>query len=202
MEPSRPEELTARGLANDIAASTVFLLGTALVRYLEHRLDIEQGLPGVLLLLFELTLICFGFGYLLRALNYLWEQFSFLVENVAQSPTWPRIVAASKWLAGVVRSAAVLALVIAVTFLVVVFIWSVLLGTMHHMGKEVAPLLEKLDRLFGVQRFASGVEPHLPSPLESHIVFAYVLATLSLGWLVRGLSYLVQPRVQAVPSGV
>ena len=78
--------------------------------------------------------------------------------------------------------------------IVMLIVWAVLLATLHHFGIELAPLLAKLDEFLGIRGFAAPVEPQLPTPLGSQIVFATVLALLILGLLIRGASYVIQRR--------
>ena len=57
MTDGTPEALTAKGMTKDVAASVVFLLGTALIEYIKRHFQVESGFTGTFLLLSELTLI-------------------------------------------------------------------------------------------------------------------------------------------------
>jgi hypothetical protein len=198
MTEGPPEALTAKGMTTDIAATVVFLLGTALIYYIKQHFQAESGVTGTFLLLSELTLMCFAAGNLLRGANYLWGQFSCLLELIAKDPNLPRLKAAATWaLGGALRALrAILTFAVGALagIIVVLIIWAALLATLHHFGIEMSPLLEKLDEFFGIRGFAAPSEPELPTPLDGQIVFATVLGLLISGWLVRGVSYVVQRR--------
>jgi hypothetical protein len=196
MTDGTPEALTAKGMAKDVAASAVFLLGTALIEYIKRHFQVESGFTGTFLLLSELTLMGFAAGNALRAANYLWGEFSSLVGRIANDPNLPRLKAGAVWALG----AAVRALRAVLTYAVIAFagiigaliIWAVLLATLHHFGIELSPFLAKLDDFLGIRKFTVPAEPELPTPLGSQIAFVTVLGLVILGWLVRGVSYFVQ----------
>src|SRR5262245_65988823 len=93
MKNERPEALTPRGVVVDVAVSVALLLGTALVTLIERQLPSVPAATGVVLILLELALVLFAIGYALREATYLWDQFLFLVERVANSAPCTRYIA-------------------------------------------------------------------------------------------------------------
>jgi hypothetical protein len=192
MADEQPHALTIRGMFSDMAVSAIFLIGTGLVDYLKHRLPAEESLSRAFLLIGELALLCFALGYLLYAMTYLWNQFSYLVEHIAESPTWPRLVKAFKYCAGLAVHALTILLVLAVGLSILAACWTAFIAIMHAQGKLLAPLLESLDRILGVQRIGAAPEPGLPEPIATRTIFFTVIGLLLVTWVTRGFSYLVQ----------
>jgi hypothetical protein len=204
MTDGTPEALTAKGMTKDVAASVVFLLGTALIEYIKRHFQVESGFTGTFLLLSELTLIAFAAGNALRAANYLWGEFSSLAGRIANDPNLPRLKAGAAWaLGGALRGLRAILTYVVIAFAGIIgalIIWVVLLAVLHHFGIELSPLLAKLDNLLGVRSFAAPAEPELPTPLGTQIAFATVLGLVILGWLIRGVSYFVQRRWRPIQA--
>ena len=151
MTDGTPEALTAKGMAKDVAASVVFLLGTALIEYIKRHFQVESGFTGTFLLLSELTLMGFAAGNALRAANYLWGEFSSLAGRIANDPNLPRLKAGAAWALGVpLRGLRAILTYVVIAFAGIIgalIIWAVLLGHVAPLWHRAVPVPGKARRL-------------------------------------------------------
>src|SRR5262245_6784394 len=188
MKNERPEALTPRGVVVDVAVSVALLLGTALVTLIERQLPSVPAATGVVLILLELALVFFAIGYALRAATYLWDQFSFLVERVANSATWTRLKAGFAWVLGWVLRALRALLKIAEAIIAILILYVIVDAVLTHFGIKLwsGP--------------AGIVAPKSRNPEELAPWVVLVIGFVVAAWLIRGVSVLVQQRWRAALS--
>jgi hypothetical protein len=197
MSFEKPEPLTLRGGAADIAYTIGLILGTSAVAYVRDRFPIESPLTGFVVLILEAVVAIAALVYLIAALTELWRRFSRLVEDVANSPTWPRVKRAVAWSIRALISACRTVLIVA-TWLVLIVVAVLVVGALMKyldLYKYLAPILEAVARIFGQQflfRFGNGHDGFvLPQPIQPTTFIAWIAVLAVSAWAVRGLSYIV-----------
>lgn len=176
-----PEPLTLRGVLSDTFTSLAIILGTAIVEFVKHQFPDLPKSASLLLLLGEITSLVLALGYVLTALRYLWEQFSYLVESIATSKTWPRLKSAAARVAGLLAWALSWAVRIAIVILILAAVGSSL-DTIFP-GLLQSPLQQPLT-------FTEQKAGPMPVWLVLSLVFGIPAATL----LIRYISFSVQNR--------
>ena len=166
--------------------SLVLLLGVALSEYLKSQLASTSTPGGNAVVLLELTLICCAFGYVLRTVDALSGQLSVVMERAAISASWSRrkagMARGSGWLLRILRAV----LRIAIAVLVLAIFGIALSVVLRPLGIEI------LDSPSNLTRRA------VPLPIESVIFITVVVILIAGAWFVRGISYLLQARWQAI----
>ena len=177
--------LTLQDLIRDKVLSVTLLLGVLLSEHLKSRLASPAGSAIALL---ELALICVAAVYLLRATNVLAAQLAVLVEHHAISGSRSRATArlASGSACLLVFLRAVLRVVLAVLVLAIPVL--ALFTVLAFLGSPLT------DGSWKPQGWP------ILLPVQSVITITAVAGLVVGTWLVRGISYLLQARCQAILS--
>jgi hypothetical protein len=175
----RPEQLTPKGLFGEAVGLLVFAGGALLLQLLLENGPRLPWLAETSLEVMEFAFFLFTLGYLLRGLGYLWDQFSYLVEKVAASPTWPRLRSVLLRLLGwAIRGAELI-------------VWAVLCLAVLSAAASLLP------RPTGAAYAVVPVARPIPLSALAAVFAAPALAAL----LVRTVSCVVQARWRDVLSG-
>ena len=87
----RPADLTVRGGIASLAGTLVFIFGGLAIEYVKsHSPDLSYSTKIVLAVL-DVVVVCGVLGYLFLEAARMWDRFSYFVERVTTSSTWPRV---------------------------------------------------------------------------------------------------------------
>lgn len=181
----RPADLTVRGGIASLAGTLVFIFGGLAIEYVKsHSPDLSYSTKIVLAVL-DVVVVCGVLGYLFLEAARMWDRFSYFVERVTTSSTWPRVKPA----VGLAASALSVVILISIGLVAIYEALVVVQTAVPNVLEIIQAVVDKL----GFGRY--GVIPFkLPDfrPLSGWVVARIVFIALAGVWLLRLISYVLQ----------